>query len=178
VVETNRCRPDRGDRLVLPDCSVYSDGAASCVVTTEAPEFALRSVVQLANANPNYLSIGTTAAVAHRAAMSKAVFDRALRHADVHREDIRQYFPPNHGSHVVKPYSKRLGIPLERVFDGNTARHAHPWSTDTVINLATYCTEQGTSAGDLFAAFAWSEGSFSTLVLERTAQPLNLADEP
>jgi len=175
VVETNRCRDDN-DRLVMPDCSVYSDGAASCVVTTEAPEFALRSVLQLANANPNHQVIGSTAAAAHRADMSRAVFERALRHAGIGREDVRQYFAPNHASHLVRPYAKRLGIPLDRVFEGNTSRHGHPWSADTVVNLATFCAEQGCTAGDVYAALAWAEGSFSTLVLERTAQALRLED--
>jgi len=40
-----------------------------------------------------------------------------------------------------------------------------------VINLESSCQYQRVAAGDKFAFMAWAGGSFSAMVLERTAHP-------
>jgi 3-oxoacyl-[acyl-carrier-protein] synthase III len=173
VVETNKCHADGHDRLVMPDASVFSDGAASCVVTRERPEFLLRSLAQVTTPVPPNWLIGGRASVAHRVASSRFVFERALRQAGVVRDDIKQFFFPNHGTHMQGVYVARLGIPVARLHTDNLYWIAHPWSADTIINLQSYTDHYAPTAGDLFAIVSWSEFSFTTVVLERTAERIN-----
>jgi 3-oxoacyl-[acyl-carrier-protein] synthase III len=174
VVEVNRCHANDTDRVVEPDWYVYCDGAASCIVTTQAPEFALKSVVHVAQALPNSYEVGPRCAVTHRAANSREVCLRALRHAGLTQKDIKQYLPPNASPHLIKEFTRRIDIPFDRVFLSNVHWIAHPWSCDTVINLYNHCQYEPPTPGDNYMAFAWAEGSFSAMVLERTAHPMLL----
>jgi 3-oxoacyl-[acyl-carrier-protein] synthase III len=177
VVEASRCNPDNNDRVIGPDTYIYSDGAAACVVTAQEPEFKLRSLVHVRNSLPNYHIVGSRCAISHRMSNSYAVLMRALRHAGASVGDIRQFFMPNAAPHQLLNHARRMRIPFERTFLANIPLIGHPWSADTAINLYSYCQFERPKAGDLFAFVAWSEGGFSTMVLERTAQPM-VIDRP
>jgi 3-oxoacyl-[acyl-carrier-protein] synthase III len=172
VVEASRCSPSENDRVSPPDLHIYSDGAASCVVSSQSPQFRLRSVVHIGQALRNYTVVGSRCAIQHRMANAYAVFTRALRHAGATIGDIRQFFMPNAAPHLCQQHARRLHIPFERVFLANTPLIAHPWSADTMVNLHAYCGFEPPRAGDLFAFVAWSEGSFSTVIVERTGVPM------
>jgi len=178
VVETNRCAPDsHADRIIPPDQYIYSDGAAACVVTSEKPEFLLRSIAHVTHGVPHHVEVGARCAVLQRIANSYTVLCRAMRHAGVTPADIRQFFMPNCSPQLMEQQARRNRIPFSKVFLDNVTMIAHPWSSDTVINLYTYCQYNRVKAGDKFACTAWSEAGFAATILERTDQPM-LIEKP
>jgi 3-oxoacyl-[acyl-carrier-protein] synthase III len=172
VVDVNRCKPDESDRLVPPDWTIYSDGAASCVVTTCEPEFALRSVVRVSPSVPGHWDTGRRGAIAQRAVSANFAFRRAMQHAGLTRDGVKQYFMPNLGPHLLKHQARQLSIPIERVFLSNIPSIAHAWSADAAINLYTHCQYDPAKPGDRFVTLQWAEGSFAAFVLERTSHPM------
>jgi 3-oxoacyl-[acyl-carrier-protein] synthase III len=173
VIEVNRCPPDESGRVVPPDWFLYGDGAASCIVTREAPAFALRSVVHVNHALPMHTLVGGRCAIAHRTANSHATMARALRHAGVAPGDIRQYFFANVAPYLAQHYARRMHVPADRVFRQGVPLIAHPWSADTVVNLDLWCERNEVACGDRYAFFSWSEGGFAAMVLERTAHAMD-----
>jgi 3-oxoacyl-[acyl-carrier-protein] synthase III len=172
VVESNKCLHDGSDRLVMPDLSVFSDGAAACVVTRDAPQFIVRGLAQVTTPVPPAYTIGPGATVAHRMASMRFVLERALREAGVTRADIRQFLLPNHGTHMLNHIVARMGIPGRRVHVSNLYWLAHAWSADTIINLHSFGYYHGFQPGDLMAIVSWSEFSFTSVVLESTVSAL------
>jgi 3-oxoacyl-[acyl-carrier-protein] synthase III len=165
VVESNKCAFDGSDRLVPPDMSIFSDGAASCVVTREQPDFVIRSLVQFTSSAKRGPGKRVFFAASHPAC--RAAVRRALRHAGVTIEDIKQSFVPNHGTHVLSSLAGNMGLIGERVHVDNIRWLAHVWSADCLINLASYCQHQKVAGGDLFLLFAYSEASFTAIVVEK-----------
>lgn len=177
VVEANRNPPDDRDRLTEPDLYIYSDGAAACVVTTEQPEFRLRSVAHVTHGVPHHTEVGPRVAVLQRISNSYTVLSRALKHAGVAVPEIRQFFMPNCSPHLLEMQARRNRLPFNKIFLDNIPLIAHPWSADTTINLYNYCQFNKVNPGDLFATTAWSEGGFAAMVLERTEHPM-LIEKP
>jgi len=174
VVDVNRCNPDESDRLVGPDWTIYSDGAASCVVTTHEPEFALRSVVRNSPSVPGHWKTGKRGALAQRVASSSMAYQRAMLHAGLAKADVKQFFMPNLGPHLLKYQARLLALPTDRIFLSNIPTIAHVWSADPAINLYNHCQYNPAQPGDRFVAFQWAEGSFAVFVLERTVHPMLL----
>lgn len=177
VVEANRTPDDDEERLTDPDLYVYSDGASACVVTTDKPEFKLRSVAHVTHGVPHHSEVGPRVAVLQRISNSFTVLSRALKHAGVTVADIKQFFMPNCSPHLVEMQARRNRIPFNKVFLDNTPLIAHPWSTDTTINIYNYCQFNKLNPGDLIATTAWSEGGFAAMVFERTEHPM-LIEKP
>lgn len=174
IVEANRCNPDDSDRAIPPDQWIYSDGASSCIVTADRPEFALRSAVHITQALPDYRTVGYRSSFVHKTTNSHATLMRAMRHAQTSLKGIRQFFMPNASPAMVHHHARMMRIPLDRVYMANVPAIGHPWSADTLINLYSYCHGRTPAPGDLFAALAWAEGGFGSFVLQRTAHPMTI----
>jgi len=174
IVEAHRCNPDDSDRVIPPDQWVYGDGASSCIVTTDTPEFALRSAVHISQGLPDYRTVGHRCSFVHKTTNSHVVMMRALRHAQTSIKGIKQFFMPNASPGLVHNHARRMRIPLDRVYLANVPVIGHPWSADALINLHSYCHVRAPMPGDLFAAMAWAEGGFGAFVLQRTAHPMKI----
>lgn len=138
LVTTDVC-PDPENRLVPPSATILSDGAASCVVTSHPGGFQVLSVRQVSNhrvrlLNPAKESTRLMRLTSHGIS---AAAEESLKEAQVSQEQITHLILTNQNRAVLEIFASQCGVPMERVYLGLVAKHAHIYASDSLINLAS-----------------------------------------
>jgi 3-oxoacyl-[acyl-carrier-protein] synthase-3 len=136
---TADCCPSPHQRLVQPSVAVLSDGAASCLLTTEPRGFELMSLTQCTNhrARPAPGSVDAVRLMRHNAEGVRRASRGALESAGMTSDAVAQMIPNNLSRTVLELFAAQAGIPLERVFTGNVLGNSHVFAADGLINLAS-----------------------------------------
>jgi 3-oxoacyl-[acyl-carrier-protein] synthase III len=142
--------PDGVSRMVPPNVSVASDGAASCIVSASSDlEFEVMSVCQ--HVAPDLVrqcnfdaSANFTAYLQGFAAGLKRTQEATLAAAELEPEKISKLVLNNYNLSIVRLFRSQLGIPIERMYLRNIARFAHAIASDNLINLSDHVAAEGT----------------------------------
>ncbi|MFY1652842.1 hypothetical protein ACN27J_18365 [Solwaraspora sp. WMMB762] len=157
--------PDDRDRV--RDYALFSDGAASCVLTRGAP-----GLVRLVSSS---IHVDKDGLRGHDSILSrKEVADKALTAvlaASGRRlEQITKVFTANLYQPLMLFNAAAAGLPPDRLHYAETlAAYGHCGNTDWMINLADYHEKSGIVAGQTYLAQAPAQGFHACTLLEGSA---------
>ncbi|WP_034262988.1 3-oxoacyl-[acyl-carrier-protein] synthase III C-terminal domain-containing protein [Actinospica robiniae] len=159
------------DAQIAPEISVFSEGAAACLVGPGGDRDRVLSYrAALRGEYDGRLSEDPALLTAFNRAypeLLEAVIREALDAAGTRLEEIKLIVPHNANRISWRSLSRRTGFPLERILLENVAPYGHCFAADAFINLHT-ATRQGLlRPGDRYLVAAAGIGAaFSAMVLE------------
>jgi 3-oxoacyl-[acyl-carrier-protein] synthase III len=147
--------PDGGTRIVPPNVSVASDGAASCLISTSS-DLELELIALRQAASPDLVrqcnfdaSANFTAYLQGFAGGLKRTHDDTLRSARLDASQIHSFILNNYNLSIVRLLHRQLAAPLDRLYIANISRFAHAVASDNLINLADQVASQGMTENEL-----------------------------
>jgi len=159
------------DSRLLPETSVFSEGASACLVAANGPRDRLLSYASLPRGDFDSDDAAEVAARFQRdyRGCLSAVMEAATAQAGLRMEDITLVLPHNVNMVSWRRVCKRMNFPVARVFLDNVARAGHVFCADAFINYQS-AREQGMlRPGDRYliaAAGAGFGATFSAMVFE------------
>jgi 3-oxoacyl-[acyl-carrier-protein] synthase-3 len=167
LVTTDQPAPG-SKRLVDPMLSVLSDGAASCLVTSQPGDFALVGLRQGARQDLWSLDLGLESVKRMRAftqGLGKTA-QEVLTAAGLTPDDVNCLVCNNYQFSVLRAFADRAKIPTARLFTDNVARTAHVFSADNLINLVDARAAGRLAAGQRALTLSTGQCSWGALLLE------------
>ncbi|MFF4025427.1 hypothetical protein ACFYY5_21525 [Nocardia elegans] len=150
-------------RLLRQVNSVISDGAASCLVTTEPARIEILTTAtatdQLIRAatNPD-----TIAALTRRTLLG--LVDEVLSRADIDRTQIRQVITNNINTEALRFMTLSAGLDHNLCYVDNVADFAHVHSADNLLNLQSYL-EDGAAPDQIVLTISHAFGTWALALL-------------
>ena len=158
LVTTDACTtPDQ--RLLRQVNSVVSDGAASCLVTTEPARIEILTTATATNqliraaTNPD-----TIAALTRRTLIG--LVDDVLSRATINRDQIRQVITNNINTEALRFMTLSAGLDHNLCYIDNVADFAHVHSGDNLINLQSYL-EDGAAPDQIVLTISHAFGTWA-----------------
>jgi 3-oxoacyl-[acyl-carrier-protein] synthase-3 len=159
------------DARIVPDTSVFGEGAAACLVSADGPRD--RLLAYAANVrgdfdgrlieNPELLNRFQREYHELLAEVILTALDRAGRTLD----DVRIILPHNVNVVSWKRLCKRVGFPMDRVVLDNVPITGHNFAADAFINYRTAADRDLLHAGDIYVIAAAGLGAtFSAMVFQ------------
>jgi 3-oxoacyl-[acyl-carrier-protein] synthase III len=166
VVQCGRCLPD--ERIDRRRRLVFSDAAASCVVSSEDGELEILSSESATD--PGLAAAHDLAEYGQRDVMRAArllrgVLDDAMKSAGVTMPEVRAVFCATGNTDSLIFMSEAAGLPKDAVHRSGLARHGHVLGCDGLIGLVDYADEQPLSVGDCLLLYSWSSCVVGATVL-------------
>jgi 3-oxoacyl-[acyl-carrier-protein] synthase III len=159
------------DAQIVPETSVFGEGAAACLVRADGPRDRVLSYVahlhgeydgRLAE-DPDLLARFQRD---YPALLADAILDAVAR-AGLDLADVRLILPHNVNAVSWQRLCRRIGFPVERVVLENVARIGHSFSADAFINHRTAGERGLLGPGDRYVMAAAGLGAtFSAMVFE------------
>jgi 3-oxoacyl-[acyl-carrier-protein] synthase III len=138
IVVADRCQGAE-QRLVSPALAVLSDGAASCIVSSERRGFELMSISQYTNHRarqaPGEESLRL---LRHNAEGMRRATTAALSKAQLAPDAISTMITNNLSRPLLETFATQAGVPFSRVYTERIATHGHVYAADCLLNLADY----------------------------------------
>ena len=163
--------PAGGSRLGLQGSTVFSDGAASCLVSAGDGDLEIVSsevytdmeLARRIGEGQDYYT-GTTGTVGQL----RRLCTRVLKAAGIGRESIRMVFGTNGSAVYFALASDATDLPRERIYDADLSRFGHVHGCDSLIGLRNYLDDgHAACAGDCFMLIGWSAYVFGITILRR-----------
>jgi 3-oxoacyl-[acyl-carrier-protein] synthase III len=156
----------RSNRVGPQANTVFSDGAASCIVSSEHGNFEMCASESMID---TYLgSMGRTGNVNQTYGgllglreLSKRVCDKS----GVQPKAMRAFFGTNASLEHLNFMAQAAGVPLDKVYDDDVAEYGHLHSCDNLISLKNYSTKHPLVPNDYVMLTAWSSHVVSASVL-------------
>src|SRR5215469_6742302 len=129
-------------RLGPAATTIYSDGAASCIISAEKGDFEICASESLFNINLGAMGrLGNfdqfLGGVQDLAELSTKVFDKT----GITPDAISAAFCTNGSLVHLRVMSNAAKVPIDRVYTKDVPRFAHVYSCDNLISLQNYVTE-------------------------------------
>lgn len=159
-------RKETPSRLGPAASTVYSDGAASCIVSAEKGGFEICATESIFNIHLGAMGrLGNfdqfVGGVQDLGEISKRVYEQA----GIESSDIATLFCTNGSLVHLRVMSNAAKIPRERVYGEDVARFAHVYSCDNLISLKNYSCEKELTPGSYYLLLGWSPHIASAVVL-------------
>ena len=159
-------RKETPSRLGPAASTVYSDGAASCIVSADKGCFEICASESLFNIHLGAMGrLGNfdqfLGGVQDLAEISRSVYERT----GIQPQDISALFCTNGSLVHLRVMANAAKIPLERVYSEDVARFAHVYSCDNLISLKNYSNEKTLVPGSYYLLLGWSPHIFSAAIL-------------
>lgn len=156
----------RSNRVGPQANTVFSDGAASCIVSSESGNFEMCASESMID---TYLgSMGRTGNVNQTYGglldlreLSKRVCDKS----GVQAKAMRAFFGTNASLEHLNFMAQAAGVPLDKVYDDDVAEYGHLHSCDNLISLKNYSIKHTLVPNDHVMLTAWSSHVVSASVL-------------
>jgi 3-oxoacyl-[acyl-carrier-protein] synthase III len=156
----------RTDRLGPQANLVFSDGAASCVVSGERGTFEVCASESITNTQLGSMGRAGSIAQFHGGMIElRDVARRVSEDAGVRLDDVRALLGTNAGVGHLHLMAQAAGVPIEKVYEGDVEDYSHLHSCDNLISLKHYSERYRLAAGDVFLLLSWSPHVFSASVL-------------
>lgn len=160
-------RARAGRRVMASGLSVFSDGAASCLVTREPAgtggalrvEAVAGGTAVRPDDDPARQGILATVRLASDS------LDTLLERSGLTREDFARTVLPNYRPGAQKFLMAALRIPGDRLLLGPVTEIGHCFSADLLITLARQAAAGGLASGDRLLAAAGGPHTWSTMAL-------------
>jgi len=174
VVGADKSRAARS-RVIPPAVGVISDGAASCVVRTEAAEpssgaFAIEAIVQHAELSlyDADLSDDFGRYLIELGRALKAMAARLTAATGRSPGEYKRLVLNNYSRSTTRVFAHALGFQGAQLYADNVGRFSHVASSDTAINLASLLEGGTLTPGDRVMACASGPLSWCVLAVRKT----------
>jgi 3-oxoacyl-[acyl-carrier-protein] synthase III len=159
-------RKETPSRLGPAASTVYSDGAASCIVSAEKGGFEICASESIFNIHLGAMGrLGNfdqfVGGVQDLGEISKRVYAQA----GIGFSDIATLFCTNGSLVHLRVMSNAAKVPRERVYSDDVARFAHVYSCDNLISLKNYSNENELTPGSYYLLLGWSPHIASAVIL-------------
>jgi len=163
----------QGSRIYSNNVSIFSDGAAACLVGAEVGQGKRGLYRWLCTEQVSDLSIVKHSrdgdwAEAMRCAESgvSMASQRALRAAGLQRADVRALITNNYNLSVSRLFGMAAGVSDSKVFSANLGRYGHVYSADGLINLASFAEVAHPRPGEKIMVLGSGPSTWGVSVLE------------
>lgn len=159
-------RKETPSRLGPAASTVYSDGAASCIVSADKGNFEICASESLFNIHLGAMGrLGNfdqfVGGVQDITEISRGVLEKA----GIQPEDISALFCTNGSLVHLRVMANAAKVALDRVYSEDVARFAHVYSCDNLISLKNYSSEKTLAPGSYYLLLGWSPHIVSAAVL-------------
>jgi 3-oxoacyl-[acyl-carrier-protein] synthase III len=156
----------KANRLGPQSNTIFSDGAASCIVSADTGDFEICAIESMIN---TYLgSMGRTGNIAQTQGglldlreLSKKVCERS----GIKAKSMRAFFGTNASLGHLNFMAQAAGMPMEKVYQDDVAQYGHLHSCDNLISLKNYSAKHTLAPNDHLMITAWSSHVVSAAVL-------------
>jgi len=139
-------------RVVGDGIGVMSDGAASCLISSELEEgLELLQVERLIRSELLSDKIDPQQELLVRVEANKDLFNPLFSKHNIDPSKIRKLFASNVNVDVLGLFMNECGITTDKIFSDNHERLAHCLACDCLINLSDYTHSRGIQGGEVFA---------------------------
>lgn len=167
VVTTDANRPEES-RILQPNISINSDGAASCIISSQPEgDFEILKITQHTDADmacidPSKQILeyfeGITAGV--RFAVLKS-----MSHVKATPKEFKKVIINNYNSSVNQTFCSILELQDSQVFTDNLSRFAHAISADNLINLSDLLDQSSIGSQDLMLLIGTGPNAWGSTIL-------------
>ncbi len=159
-----------GRRIMANGLSVFSDGAASCVLTKDVPDttgpwFTVQTVVSKTQVQIGAVRAPEDAILA-TARLAKESVTEIVRITGNDIIEFRHVIFGNYRLSAQKFLAAAMGLPADKVLLGSVTDLGHCFSADTLVTLDQHRTADRLGAGDRVLAVTTGPYSWSTIVLQ------------
>jgi 3-oxoacyl-[acyl-carrier-protein] synthase III len=145
---------------------VFSDGAASCLVSAAAGTFEICAGETVTNTHLAEMGRGGNIAQFQGGLMElRDVTRKVCADAGIEVGDVRAFLGTNAGVGHLQLMAEAAGVPADRIYAEDVPFFSHVHSCDNLISLRNYTERHELAAGDLFLLLGWSPHVFSAAVL-------------
>jgi 3-oxoacyl-[acyl-carrier-protein] synthase III len=156
----------RANRLGPQANTVFSDGAASCIISATNGSFEICAIESMIN---TYLgSMGRSGSVnqTHGGLLDLRELSRKVcEKSGVKPKAVRAFFGTNASLGHLSFMAQAAGMPLDKIYQDDVPEYGHLHSCDNLVSLKNYCTKHSLVSGDHVMLAAWSSHVLSTAVL-------------
>jgi 3-oxoacyl-[acyl-carrier-protein] synthase-3 len=158
---------------LTPDANIlFSDGAVSCLVSSEGGTFEMLAARTMTNTGlaatqwgpGNFLKCFQAGTEEIRA-ITRDVY----RDAGITANDVRMLFGTNGSSVYLNVIGAMAGIPMSRVYQADMAKFGHLHACDNLIGLENFGREHPPVAGEHYLLVSWTPHVFGASVLRCAA---------
>ena len=162
----------KGSRIYSNNVSIFSDGAAACLVTKDIGgetnnRFRILCAEQVSDSR--MVEYGRESNFTEAMSCStQGIVEasrRALRQANIGCNDIRALITNNYNTSVTCLFSMAIGLSESKVFSGNLGRYGHVYSADGLINLASFAKTAPLRVGDKIMMLGSGPSTWSVSIL-------------
>lgn len=145
---------------------VFSDGAASCVVSDHEGAFEVCATGTVTNTRLAAMGRGGNIAQFHGGLVElRDLAEKICLNAGVRFDELRAFFGTNAGAGHLRLMAQGIGLPPDLVYEDDVADFSHVHSCDSLISLANFSKRYAMHASDLFLIASWSPHVFSAALL-------------
>lgn len=162
-----------GSRVAPQSTTLFSDGAASCLVTKDRGEFAILASESLtdpyvttmkwtADNFPEYLQSGVTS--------MREVIGNVYAQAKLTAKDISMAFGTNGSYMYLSMIGLAAGLPAPKVRKVTVSKYAHVFGCDNLVTLRDHIDDTAISPGTNFLLVSWAPYVVGASVLRYVGQ--------
>jgi 3-oxoacyl-[acyl-carrier-protein] synthase-3 len=141
----------KANRLGPQANTIFSDGAASCIISSDSGEFEICAIESMIN---TYLgSMGRTGNVAqtHGGLLDlRELSKRVCEKSGVKPKTMRAFFGTNASLGHLNFMAQAAGMPLDKIYEDDVAEYGHLHSCDNLISLKNYSAKHALAPNDLW----------------------------
>jgi 3-oxoacyl-[acyl-carrier-protein] synthase III len=146
--------------------TVFSDGAASCIVSGQNGDFEICAIESMINTYLGSMGRAGSVAQTHVGLLDlRELSKKVCAESGVKAKAMRAFFGTNASRGHLNFMAQAAGIPLERVYEDDVADYGHLHSCDNLISLKNYWAKHNLSPNDYLMLTAWSSHVVSASVL-------------
>lgn len=156
----------RANRLGPQANTIFSDGAASCIVSSGSGEFEICAIESMINTFLGSMGRSGNIAQTHGGLLDlRELSKKVCAKSGVQAKAMRAFFGTNASLGHLNFMAQAAGMPLDRVYEDDVAAYGHLHSCDNLISLKNYSTKHTLAPNDHVMLTAWSSHVVSAAVL-------------
>jgi|GEM_PF-3196706 len=145
---------------------VFSDGAASCLVSSGKGTFEICASEGVTNMRLGEMGrAGSIAQFQGGLIELREITRKVCEDAEVELDEIRAFFGTNAGVGHLQLMAQAAEVPLDRIYEDDVASYSHVHSCDNLISLRHFSEKNTLAPGDPFLLLAWSPHVVSASIL-------------
>jgi 3-oxoacyl-[acyl-carrier-protein] synthase III len=156
----------KANRLGPQANTIFSDGAASCIVSSGSGEFEICAIESMINTQLGSMGRSGNVAQTHGGLLDLRELSRKVcAKSGVQAKAMRAFFGTNASLGHLNFMAQAAGMPLDKVYEDDVAAYGHLHSCDNLISLKNYSTKHPLAPNDHVMLTAWSSHVVSAAVL-------------
>lgn len=157
----------KANRLGPQANTIFSDGAASCIVSAGTGEFEICAIESMINTYLGSMGRALNMAQTHGGLLDLRELSRKVcKKSGVEAKAMRAFFGTNASLGHLNFMAQAAGMPMNKVYQDDVAEYGHLHSCDNLISLKNYSAKHPLAPDDHLMLTAWSSHVVSAAVLK------------